>query len=91
MYGEGGPPGHQGNPPESVCAWRSFASAESRSAFAIRGSRTRVRSAPGFPPRASSSHGVSSSCIFRLGSAASHGSSRVSRFESSCAIAATAG
>ena len=35
MYGEGGPPGHQGKPPDSVCALRSFASAASRSAFAI--------------------------------------------------------
>ena len=67
MYGEGGPPGHHGKPPESVCACRSFARAVSRSAFAMRGSRTRARSAPDFPPFASSSHGVSSSCHLAVG------------------------
>ena len=43
------------------------------------------------PPREVCNHGVSSSTILRLGSVASQVSSRVSRFESFCAIASTEG
>jgi hypothetical protein len=92
MYGDGGPPGHHGNAPIEVCALRSFASAVSRSAFAIRGSRTLIVPESGWrPPRDSSSHGVSSSDILRLGSTAAQVSRGVSRLENSCAIFATAG
>ena len=93
MYGDGGPPGHQGKPPIDVCAFRSLASAASRSALAIARVEhvDQVRAGVLAALRRRSSHGVSSSAILRLGSAASQVSSGVSRFESSCAIFATAG
>jgi hypothetical protein len=92
MYSDGGPPAHQGKPPDAVCALASLASAASRSAFATRGSRTRASGFPvSRPPLAVSSHGVSSSASLRLGSAASQVSRRVSRFDSSSAIFAMAG
>ena len=94
MYGDGGPPGHHGNAPIEVCALRSLASALSRSASATRGSSTLRNPEPApalSPPRESSSQGVSSSAIFRLGSAAAQVSSGVSRFDISRAIVATAG
>ena len=62
-----------------VCAFRSLAIAASRSAFATRGSSTLARPSPAsLPPRASTSQGLSSSVIFRFGSAASHVSRRTS-------------
>ena len=91
MYGDGGPPGHQGKPPSEVWARSSLASAERRCAAATRGSSTRNRSSPSRPPRAATRQGVSSRAILRLGSAASQGSNRVSRADSSRASRATAG
>ena len=91
MYGDGGPPGNHGNPPTDVCALRSRASADSRFACATRGSRTSIDSTSVRPPRAVTSHGVSSSAIFRFGSRASQLSRGVVRFDISAAIFATAG
>ena len=92
MYGEGGPPDHQGKAPAAVCALRSLASEASRSAFAMRGSSTFTSPDPASaPPLAASSHGVSSSTMRRVGSGAAQDSSGVSRFDIASAIFATAG
>ena len=91
MYGDGGPPGNHGKAPSEVCAFFSRASADSRFACATRGSRTLIVSMSVRPPCAVTSHGVSSSAIFRFGSVASQDSSGVVRFAISAAIFATAG
>ena len=80
MYGDGGPPGHQGKAPSEVCVVLELGQRRRAAGRrAIWGSRTRIRSSPPRPPRAAARQGVSSSAILRLGSAASQGSKRVSR------------